>query len=718
MYNNSDAMEQEQNTGGLPKGLMSFRRRVFVLIFLLSLVAGCSLLPGDSITPTPVLTPTPAPRAEDAAQAFLKAWNAGDYNTMYAHLAPIRQATTPADQFISRYKTTLSDAGVKSVQATIISAREEGTEAEVKFSTVFETNLVGTVQQDNSMSLHFEDGRWGVLWTPSLILSQLTTGGSVKLYPQASARADILDVKGRPFTQPQQQIIVQVVPMEIKNESSVLAGLGRVFNMTPAAVKAKYSSFPRDWLTPIGTLMPDQVKANLEALNQPGIHIDTTRDIRNYPHGQAAAHVIGYVGQINADELEKNAVKGYREGDLIGKAGLEYWGESYLSGTRGGKLVVLSATGAVTATLASVPAKQSQNIYTTLDADAMDIADKALGDKTGAVVMLDVSNGGVLAMVSHPAYDPNKLSVRLSPAEFRTLLNDPKAPLLNRATQSAFPPGSVFKIVSYAAAVEKGVLAPTTLFTDPGYWDGLGANYRKYCWTWERTGKGHGTVTLSMALTTSCDVTFYQVGQKLDQFDRNLMTTFARGFGLGSETGIEISEVAGNVPDPKTQATWLLGDPINLVIGQGSMLTSPLQIADMLAAVANGGTLYRPRLVSRIGTAAQISDTVFQPQVRGKLPISAATLASIREALKKVTTDPKGTAYSAFKGAKIVSAGKTGTAEVFKEGDPHAWFAGYAPADNPKIALVVLVEHGGEGSVAAAPIFREIADKYLTLPKK
>ncbi|MBI4789226.1 MAG: penicillin-binding protein 2 [Chloroflexi bacterium] len=686
----------------------------------LILIVGCTSLgvPGESSTPTPAPSPTPITFAEDSARAFLKAWSEADYNAMYTMLAPSRQATTPADQFVARYKNIAFEATIKNVKTTFISSHEEGNEAEVKFNVVFETNAAGTFQQDNVMLLRREESKWGVLWNPGLIFSQLSGGGSVKFYPLASARADIFDRKGRPLTQPQTQIIVEVVPVEMKNESAVLTALSKIFNQQPGVIKAMYSKFPGDWRTPIGALSPDQVKQNLEALNLPGIHADTTKDLRTYPRGQAGAHVIGYVGQINAEELEKYGPRGYREGDLIGKAGLEFWGEQYLAGQRGGKLVVLAPGGAITATLSNVPAKQSQNIYTTLDADVMDIVEKALGPRNGAAVVMDIANGNILAMISHPAYDPNKLSQRMTTAEFRALLNDPNAPLVNRAAQSAFPPGSVFKIVSYAAAIEKGVAAPTTLFNDPGYWDGLGEKYRKYNWTWPITGKGLGTMTFSSALTQSDDVVFYQVGQKLNQADRNLMTSFARAFGLGSETGIEISEAAGLLPDPNTSPNWGLGDAINMVIGQGTMLTSPLQIADMLAAVANGGTLYRPHLVSRISSIAEGTEKITQVEVRGKLPASAATLTSIRGALKKVTTDPTGTAYNAFKGSKVISAGKTGTAEVLKEGEPHSWFAGYAPADNPKIAVVVLAEHGGEGSKTAAPIFREIVDKYFALPSK
>jgi penicillin-binding protein 2 len=697
---------------------LSAAHLLLAVLAILIVIAGCDRLPGSiRATPTPAFTPTPVMFAEDTARAFLKAWAEGDYNAMYTMLAPSRQETTTAEQFVSRYKGIATEATIKSIQIMVNSVHEEGNEAEAKYTVAMETYAVGPLQNDNTMLLRREEGRWGVLWNPGLIFPQLSSGGSVRYLPLVSARADIFDRKGRAFTQPQTLIVVEAVPAQMKNENAVLSTLARIFNKQPGVIKAMYSNLPGDWRTPIGTLTQEEAKANYDALNQPGIYTDKTKDIRTYPRSTLAAHALGYVGQVSAEELDKLGVKGYREGDIIGKSGLELWGEQYLAGQRGGKLVILSPSGTITATLANVPAKQSQNIYTTLDSDVQEIVEKALGNRIGAAIVMDVSNGNILATASHPTWDPNRLSQKMTPQDFRALINDPGDPLVNRVTQGAFPPGSVFKIVAYSAAIEKGLYSPNSLFNDPGYWDGLGQNFRKVCWIYPVTGKGHGTLSLSNALTQSCDVTFYQVGQKLDQTDHNLLPNFARAFGLGKETGIELAESPGNIPDPN-KGTWRPGDAINLVIGQGDLLTTPLQIVDMMAAIANGGTLYRPRLVDRVASLADNTEKKFPVESRGKLPVSVTTLASIRQALARVTADKDGTAYTAFRGAKVSVAGKTGTAEVLKTGEPHSWFAAYAPADNPKIAVVVIAEHGGEGSTTAAPIVREIVEGYFALPGK
>jgi len=667
--------------------------------------------------PTPLPSPTPLVFAEDVARAYLKAWGAADYNAMYAMLAPTRQSQISATDFVKRYQAIAAEATIASVNPTLVSVHEEGNEAQVKFTVTFETNVVGTITQDNTMPLRRENNRWGVMWSTNLIFSQLNSGYTVKLLPLASARADIFDRKGRALTAPQTLVSLDVVPAAMKNENQVLQILARVLGKPAAEIKTIYAQYPGDWRTSVGAITTDVFKTNLEALNQPGILTDSTKELRTYPLGQAAAHGVGYIGQVNAEDLDKLRVKGYHEGDVVGKTGLEAWGEPILAGTRGGKLVIMTPGNAITATLANVPAKQSQNIYSTLDLDVQQIADKAMGDHVGAAVVLDVSNGNVLAMVSNPGFDPNKLAQKITPQELRALLGDPNTPLVNRVTQSSFPPGSVFKIVGFSAALEKGGMTTGTLFNDPGYWDGLGVNFRKVCWIYTEYKRGHGTLSLSYALVESCDVAFYQVGQRLDNIDHNILPSFARSFGLGSATGIEISEVTGNIPDPNV-GLWRPGDPINMVIGQGNVLVSPLQIANMMAAIANGGTLYEPHLVARISSIADRTEQVTQPKVRGKLPISPATLASLRDALRKVTQDPEGTAYHAFKGSKIVVAGKTGTAEVQKAGEPHSWFAAYAPADNPKIAVVVIAEHGGEGSSTAAPIVRKIVEDYFALPGK
>jgi penicillin-binding protein 2 len=287
--------------------------------------------------------------------------------------------------------------------------------------------------------------------------------------------------------------------------------------------------------------------------------------------------------------------------------------------------------------------------------------------------------------------------------------------LVNRATQGTYPAGSVFKVVTIATGMEEGGLQANSTFTCQGTWTGLGPQLPKTCWL----RSGHGRIPLNYALTVSCDITFYQVGLLLNGTDPALLPRFAKGFGLGAPTNLGIEEAAGQVPDPEWYLqtygwSWLPGDAVNLAIGQGDLLVTPLQIARLMAAVGNGGTLYEPRVVLQAGDELDRPQQVFEPAAAGSLPVGADTLGIIQAALLDVTAHSAGTAYRAFEGLTLPVAGKTGTAESGQE-KPHAWFAGYAPAENPEIAIAVIVENSGEGSTFAAPLFRKVVETYFGL---
>jgi len=271
-------------------------------------------------------------------------------------------------------------------------------------------------------------------------------------------------------------------------------------------------------------------------------------------------------------------------------------------------------------------------------------------------------------------------------------------------------------VVTMSAGMEAGGLTASSSFICRGTWTGLGAEWPKVCWA----RNGHGRIALNYALTVSCDITFYQVGLMLNGVGQNVLPDYARQFGYGRLTGIEIEESPGLVPDPnwkiKTKGEgWAPGDTVNLSIGQGELQVTPLQVAVMMAAVGNGGTLYRPQVVEMIASDPQNPQWVFEPTEAGKLPVSDDNLAVIRDSLHKVTASSAGTAYSAFQGFGLTAAGKTGTAESGQE-KPHAWFAGYVPAKDPEIAIAVIVEHVGEGGTYAAPLFRQVAEAYFQIP--
>ncbi len=696
---------------------------LFWLLFAL-LVTACR---GNSVPPTgaPPLVPstptaTPIPNTPEAtASAFLRAWQRSDAAGMYALLSPASQATSSADAFAARYDLCVQTATVLTATATLLAVLQDGTQAQAAARLSWQTALVGELVTDTLLALSFQGDRWTVEGTGDLIWPGLGEANYLYMEHQIPARANIYDRNGLALATQGTIVSVGVVPGRIEDQQAVLAALSQVTGLSPEEVYARYVNHPAEWWTPIADI-PAEVSVGYTALLEtPGIEA-RERDGRAYPDGGAGAHVVGWVAPVPAEDLAAYRARGYRGDEWVGVAGLERWGESYLAGRHGGTLYLMGVDNRIVAVLAGGEAAPGRAIYATLDRALQRQAEDILGSHRGAIVVLDVHNGAVLALASGPTFDNNVFVAPGSTVARSEILLNPDHPLFNRATQGTYPCGSVFKIVTMSAALEAGGMTVESHFYCPGYWDGLGVSYRKACWDTD----GHGDINLQDGLTASCDVVFYSLGQALDGIDSNILPTFARGFGLGMATGLEgVAEVDGLVPDPAWKQElygerWSVGDTVNLAIGQGYLLVTPLQVARMMAAVANGGTLYRPYLVQRIaGSGEAYPEIVTQQQAVGSLPISPEHLASIRQALLGVTSDPLGTATHRFSGLAIAVAGKTGTAEApGADSMPHSWFAAYAPADAPEIAIVVVVENAGEGSTVAAPMTRQVVEAYYGLP--
>jgi len=456
--------------------------------------------------------------------------------------------------------------------------------------------------------------------------------------------------------------------------------------------------------------------------DMPGIDFQI-QQLRNYINSGLAAHLLGYIGEINTKELEQDVFADSRPGDLVGKFGIEKSLESYLRGERGGRQVEVNANGQVVRVLQTVPARSGYNVYLTIDRRLQQRAEELLQDQAGAVVALDPNSGEVLALASSPAFDQNDFITGLSRDKWNALINNPLRPLNNKAIQGEYPPASTYKIINAMAGLQEGVITENDVLFCPGHYRFGNRSYR--CW---RRG-GHGSVDLNKALAESCDVYFYQVGQRLG-IDR--LAWYAKAAGLGARTGIELDhEGKGLVPtaDWKKKRfgiAWQPGETLSVAIGQGFNLVTPLQMAVFTAAVANGGVRYKPTLVKRVvsGEGNEILDNT--PRVVGRLPVSAANLALVKKGLWEVVQGKRGTARIArLKNTDI--SGKTGTAQVVgrekleesEEGTKvrkykdHAWFVAYAPSEAPQIAIAVIVEHGEHGSSAAAPVARELVKTYL-----
>ncbi len=464
--------------------------------------------------------------------------------------------------------------------------------------------------------------------------------------------------------------------------------------------------------------------ASMEAhkYDLPGIEVNVKLQ-RHYLNVQDAAHLIGYLSEISPDELAGKKYPGRRRGDFIGKYGAEKAYENYLRGTRGGRQVEVNANGQVVRILKTVAAKPGQNIYLTIDYALQKKAESLLSGVAGAAVAMEPSSGRILALASSPSFDQNYFAIGMSHEQWDTLISNPFRPMENKAIQGEYPPGSTYKIITALAGLEEGVIDENTQVFCPGFYRFGNRTFR--CW---KKG-GHGQVDIHKAITESCDVYFYKVGELLG-VDR--LAWYAKASGLGSPTGINLDkEAKGLIPTAawkkgRTGVPWQEGETLSVAIGQGFNLATPLQMVGMTAAIANGGTRYKPIILEAVKTPDGRILYQNEPQVIGKVPVSRSTLELVKKGLWAVVNSDQGTARGSHL-ADIEMSGKTGTSQVInrKEDDTrseeerpahlraHAWFVAYAPSDNPVIAVAVLIEHGEHGSGAAAPVARELIKTYL-----
>lgn len=468
------------------------------------------------------------------------------------------------------------------------------------------------------------------------------------------------------------------------------------------------------------------VAVEAHQLELPGVTL-RIRSRRSYVGSGMAAHLLGYIGEIGRKQLVTFKDRGYGMGDEIGQFGLERAWEEYLRGQSGGQQVEVDAVGRRVRILHAVEDVPGQSVRLTLDRDLQETAYQALAGKEGAIVALDVHSSAILALASTPAFDPNIFARGITSEEWRGLVGDRLYPLNNRAIQGQYPPGSIFKIVLAIAALEEGAIQPDTRLNCPGSFPLGNRVFRD----WKK--EGHGQVELHRGLVQSCDVYFYQVGMRLG-VDR--IAHYARALGLGAPTGIALDhEKPGLIPDSEWKEKrfgqpWFPGETPSISIGQGYVTVTPLQMANLVAAVANGGTLYRPWFVRRVESLDGKLIREYGPEKIRDVPVKKATLELVRKALRDVVNSGWGTGGQAQ--SKLVEiAGKTGTAQVAEMRGKvvkseqlaylvrdHAWFVAYAPAQEPEIAVVVLVEHGGHGGSAAAPLAKRVIEKYLSLKEQ
>ena len=559
---------------------------------------------------------------------------------------------------------------------------------------------------------------------------RLSEINSIRLHDIDAPRGLVFDRHNQMLVDNRPAFNLYIILKDAKPLDETLEKLSGLMKETAAELKQRIDKDrKRGAYTPI--LLREDIGRDLLAtievhkFDLPGVVVSVSPR-RHYLFETNAAHLLGYVGEISAEELGREVYAGLKGGDFIGKVGIEKAYEDVLRGTRGGQQVEVNATGQVVSVLNTVPAVAGRNITLTIDRTLQQTAEQLLADQVGAAVAVDPGNGEVLAMVSSPTFDPNWFVSGMSREQWQSLIGNSFRPLENKAIQAEYPPASTYKIITAIAGLEEGVIDANTHMFCPGYYAYGNRVYR--CWK----HSGHGDVDVVKALTESCDVFFYQVGEALGV---DVLARYASAWGLGRLAGINLDrEAKGLVPTKAWKRTrmgtsWQGGETLSVAIGQGFNLVTPMQMAILAAAVGNGGQLYRPRLIKQIQPAQNTEGEetpglpVDEPV---KIPVSPQTLALVKKGLWQVVNHPRGTAYRA-RLPQLEFSGKTGTAQVVGrsavEGldedqikqmhKDHAWFVAYAPSESPRIAVAVLIEHGEHGSSAAAPVASKIIEAYL-----
>ncbi len=568
------------------------------------------------------------------------------------------------------------------------------------------------------------------LWSLYIIkgseLRHLSENNRIRLLENPADRGMLLDRKGRILAHNRPSFEVYVVPEDVKANPEVLPRIAELLHMTRDEIEEKISVQKRG-----APFRPVKIKSDIDwnelavvesnRVYLPGLLVDV-RPRRAYNYGDLASHLIGYLGEVDENDLRQSRTSPYRMGGLIGKYGVEYGWENDLRGADGGQQIEVDALGREVRPLGVVEPFPGNNLFLTIDLDLQRTAEEAYRDKNGALIAMDPKTGQILAMVSKPSFEPFARNV--SQEEWKALVENPYHPLTNKCIQGQYPAGSVFKIVTAIAGLESGVITPNTQLLCTGAFHYGNRDFR--CW---KAG-GHGALSLHRAIAESCDVYFYQVGLKVGV---DLIAHYADELGLGKLTGIALPhEKSGTVPSSSWKkkrfgVPWYSGETVSFSVGQGYLLTTPLQLLMLISGVANGGKLSLPQVVERVEDVYGRTLKEYPPVELGRANISQKTLEIIQDALKGAVNDPHGTG-SACSLKEVKVAGKTGTAQViampedFKRGEmnripmkfrDHAWFVAYAPFEDPKIAVVVLVEHGGFGASAAAPIAKKVIEQYL-----
>jgi len=674
----------------------------------------------------------PPKTPEETVERFLSLWQERKYTDMYDLVSSEAKLNITGEKFVERYTAITDETTIADIKFVLKPSSSPGT-PEVAYSITFVTSFFGEIKQANAMTLVQEDipqpttaegeqpaskKEWRIEWVPSLIFEELDDRSLVHFFTRVPRRGGIYDRTGKELAVDASLAVIGIVPDLLTDREAVIARLSQATGLPADQVRAQVeTTLPSYYFIPIKTLPygtpPEEIQKYLDMVDLGVVVRETTQ--RVYPQGASAAHIVGYMTEVTEEQLKELGPKGFEPGDKIGAFGLEASMNAQLGGERGGLLATITPEGSIAREIAEKPSVPGKDVHLTIDLAVQKKAEAELGERVGSIVVMDPRDNAVLALATFPRFDPNAFYRGLTPEEFSALNGDARLPFLHRPLAATYPTGSVFKVVTFAAGIEKGGYSTGSRLPCPPVWTGLGEEFAQK--NWQTTDRGH--LTPAEGLMASCNPVFFELARAADEADEYALPNMARAFGFGNATGINgLEEAGGIVPDPKWKEenigdAWYRGDAVNMGIGQGFVTATPLQIANAYSAISSTGVLRKPLLVRKISELGGTLSQDFAAETIAPLPISPTTLDGIRQGLGLVIHSPGGTSSAQWAGSSVDAAGKSGTAEDIGFGADHVFFIAYANRGDPSVIALAALETGESGSREAAPMVRRILEAYL-----
>ena len=703
------------------------KARHFLIVVLLFVLVACTGGPTGTATqlnatntptlPGPQVRVTPAPDVEGLVNQYMAAWQSEDYPTMYSFLTEDVRTKISEQDFTSKYMDTavsLTLTLTDGIGYAIISTTINPNQAEVLVRVTYNTYFFGSLSRELLLPLVRVADGWLLQWDESVILPELAGGNKLEIIRETTPRGDIFANNEYPMVAQEDAVAIGFIPGNLDQDllSLFYQTMSQLtIYQVDELIEMVEETFPSDYVV-LGEATQAEVDRLMSSLSLlSGVYLNSYSS-RFYYDGGLAPQAVGHLTYISEEDQNQYLRQGYSLNERFGSTGLELAFEDTLSGERGASLYVKSPEGQILSKLGEKTASDGQSIITTIESGLQYRLQQSLGEYRGAIVVMELETGRILSMVSNPQFDPNLFDFTNQNFVYaNSPYTEPDDPVFNRATNGQYPLGSVFKIITMAAGLETGVFSEESEIYCGHSIQVCGSTY--FDWTFEKEKPPSGDLTLPQGLMRSCNPWFYFIGEQLhNSGNSNAISEMANDFGLGELTGIEITEQPGNIPQNVNSCDV----NVQLAIGQGTMTVTPIQVARFLAAVGNGGTLYRPTLIDRIETEDGEATYTFEPEVTGSLPISDENLVIIQDAMRAVIKDARGTAQLQLGSMPYTAYGKTGTAQN-PFGESHAWFAGYTDEnseDHPDIVVAVILENAGEGSEMAAPVFRRAVSLYFS----